>query len=138
MAKYEQLTRYLSFFENEEYGKLIVDEDNDGSPEHPRRWPFIDYSPVVNDFRYDLFDFCKKHPEYEHTSYIKTLNNYGINNANEVSQDIIDNLPAKATIALLVAVVRAERICDGAILGNLEDGNIQKWLKRLKNIDDNL
>jgi hypothetical protein len=34
-----------------------------------------------------------------------------------------------------MGAIRAERFCDGALLGFFKDGYILKWLKRLKDID---
>ncbi len=36
----------------------------------------------------------------------------------------------------IVGAIRAERFCDGALLGFLENGCVVKWLERLKQIDD--
>lgn len=38
-------------------------------------------------------------------------------------------------MALLLGAVRAERFCDGAMLGFFKRGIIQRWLERLKEID---
>lgn len=39
-------------------------------------------------------------------------------------------------MALLLGAVRAERFCDGALLGFFEDGSIRRWLVRLREIDE--
>ena len=39
-------------------------------------------------------------------------------------------------MALLLEAVRAERFCDGALLGFFEDGSVKRWLLRLREIDD--
>ena len=39
-------------------------------------------------------------------------------------------------MALLLGAVRAERFCDGALLGFFEDGSIRRWLLRLREIDN--
>ena len=46
------------------------------------------------------------------------------------------NLDAKAIIALLIGAARAERFCDGALLGFLKSGAITRWLKRLKELEE--
>lgn len=38
-------------------------------------------------------------------------------------------------MALIIGAIRAERFCNGALLGSFEDGSIRKWLERLKEID---
>ena len=47
----------------------------------------------------------------------------------------VDKLDAQCVLALIVGAVRADRFCDGALLGFLEDGAISRWLERLKRID---
>lgn len=42
----------------------------------------------------------------------------------------------KTVVALILGVIRAERFCDGAPMGFCENGYIQRWLTRLKAIDD--
>ena len=42
----------------------------------------------------------------------------------------------KVVLALILGAFRAERFCGGALKSFLEKGCIQKWLKRLKEIDN--
>ena len=49
--------------------------------------------------------------------------------------DIV-NASGQLVMALIVGAIRAERFCDGALLGFLENGCVVKWLERLKQIDD--
>ncbi|MFQ8599328.1 MAG: DUF6508 domain-containing protein [Oscillospiraceae bacterium] len=37
-------------------------------------------------------------------------------------------------VMALIMAVRAERFCDGALLGFFKDGSIRKWLERLKEV----
>ncbi|MBQ7614370.1 MAG: hypothetical protein IJU77_04950 [Butyrivibrio sp.] len=47
----------------------------------------------------------------------------------------VSKLDTQAVLALLLGAIRAERFCDGALLGLLESGAILRWLKRLQEID---
>jgi len=47
----------------------------------------------------------------------------------------VDKLDAQCVLALIVGAVRADRFCDGALLGFLEEEAISRWLERLKRID---
>jgi hypothetical protein len=49
-----------------------------------------------------------------------------------------DALDEQCILALIMAAIRAERFCDGALFGFFSDGYILKWLKRLKEIDDSV
>jgi hypothetical protein len=46
----------------------------------------------------------------------------------------VSKLDAQCIMALIMGAVRAERFCDGALLGFFKDGSIQKWLERLKEL----
>ena len=48
----------------------------------------------------------------------------------------VSELDGQAVTALLLGAVRAERFCDGALLGFFEDGSMRRWLLRLREIDD--
>ena len=47
----------------------------------------------------------------------------------------VSELDGRAVMALLLGAVRAERFCDGALLGFFGDGSMRRWLLRLKEID---
>ena len=49
----------------------------------------------------------------------------------------VSKLGEKTIIAMIVAAVRAEKFCDGALLNYLKNGSILKWLKRLQEVDQN-
>ena len=54
---YESLTKYLDEFTGTEFGTWIIDKKNDGTPEHPLQFPFVDYSRVVDQFIHDVYSF---------------------------------------------------------------------------------
>lgn len=137
MNKYEQLTKYIPLIKNDKFGEWIIDEENDGTPEHPVHMPFVNYSQTVDSFHEDLYIFCEEHPEYEHKRYGETLVANGLRWVT-VSMEAADasSLDAKCVIALLIGAVRAEHFCDGALLRFFKSGCILRWLQRLKAIDE--
>lgn len=42
----------------------------------------------------------------------------------------------RCILALLIASLRAERFCDGALLGFIKNGAVTRWLKRLQKLDE--
>lgn len=48
----------------------------------------------------------------------------------------VSTFDGKTVMALLLSAVRAERFCDGVLLGLCKDGSVIKWLERLKELDD--
>ncbi len=55
----KNLTKYLDEFTGTEFGTWIVDDKNDGTPEHPLQFLFVDYSRVVDQFIHDAIFFCR-------------------------------------------------------------------------------
>lgn len=133
---YESLTKYLDEFTGTEFGTWIIDKKNDGTPEHPLEFPFVNYSRVVDQFIDDVYSFVDNHEEMGLHSYQKVLEENGIKwNAKSMETAVVDDLDAKCVVALIYGAIRAERFCDGAILAFLKDGTIVRWLERLKTLD---
>ena len=133
---YEGLTDILGELPQGEYGSWIIDHENDGSPEHPIQMPFVSYSGLVRKFMDAVYTFEKNHPEYGLNRYRDILEQNGIK-WGSVSMDAVDvsGKDGICVMALLLGAVRAERFCDGALLGFFQKGSIQRWLERLKEID---
>lgn len=136
MDTFGELTALIPILKNDTFGHWIVDTENDGSPQHPIRMPFVDYSPAVYRFIETLYGFCEAHPEYEHTRYIETLEKHGLEWAAKSMENAdVSHADAKLVIALLIGALRADRFCEGALLGFCENGSILRWLERLETID---
>lgn len=134
---YEGLTDILGELPQGEYGHWILDRENDGSPEHPIQMPFVSYSGLVRKFMDAVFSFVKNHPGYGLNQYRDILEQNGIKweSASMDNVDVADK-NGICVMALLLRAVRAERLCDGALLGFFQKGSIQRWLERLKEIDE--
>lgn len=133
---YEELTDILGELSQGEYGNWIIDRENDGSPEHPIQMPYVSYSGIVEKFTDAVYTFVKSHPEYGLNRYGDILERNGIRWGSD-SMDTVDvaDKDGICVMALLLGAVRAERFCDGALLGFFKRGSIQRWLERLKEID---
>ena len=133
---YEQLTAFLDELPTTEYGRWHYDRENDGSLEHPYQLPFVIYNPIVVRLMEAIQKFVDDHPDMELTRYGEILEQSGVKwNLESMSSANVSTLDGRTVVALLVAAMRAERFCDGAFFGFCIDGSIQKWLLRLKEID---
>lgn len=133
---YEPLTDILEELSQEEYGKWIIDHENDGSPEHPIQMPFVSYSRYVRKFEDAVYSFEESHQEYGLNHYGDILERNGIEWGMESMNAVdVSNKDGICVMALLLGAVRAERFCDGVLLGFFKKGSIQRWLERLKEID---
>ena len=134
---YEKLTSLLEDIKTDSIGKWIVDKENDGSLEHPIQMPFVVYSRVVRQFERVVYNFEEEHPEFELNQYGSILERYDIKwETQSMSTVDVSKMDGQGVMALIMAAVRAERFCDGALKEFFENGSIDKWLLRLKEIDE--
>ena len=135
--KFAELTAYIPQIKGDAFGEWFIDRENDGTPEHPKKIPFVKYSRVVDNFVETLYHYCDEHPEFEHPRYYDTLQSYGLEwDIASMKDADVSNMDAKGVIALLIGAVRAERFCDGVLLGFFKEGCILRWLARLAEIDN--
>ena len=134
---FESLTKHLPAIENAEgFGSWVVDRESKGTMDDPITIPYVNYGTTVADVEQAIYDFVDEHPEYELTHYHDILERNGLEwDSQAMSGADVSELDGQAVMALLLGSVRAERFCDGALLGFFEDGSIRRWLLRLKEID---
>ena len=135
MSKFAELTKYLSLLEDDNFGTWIIDRESDGTLEHPIQMPFVNYSEMVHRFIDDVYDFSDKNKDFELTRYGEILERNGLEwGSKSMSKADVSSLDAQCVMALIMGAVRAERFCDGALLGFFKDGSIRRWLERLKEV----
>ena len=132
MNKFNNLIKYLPLLEDDNFGAWVIDRENDGTPEHPIQMPFVNYSEMVHHFIGDVYDFSENNKDFKLTRYGEILEKNGLEwGSKSMSEANVSYLDAQCVMALIMGAVRAERFCDGALLGFFKDGSIHKWLKRL-------
>lgn len=136
---YKELTDYLPRIKETEFGKWYPEKQTgDGSLERPYQMPFVVYADVIERLIEDVYRFEMEHPEYELNRYHQILERINIGwNDQEMTNADVSEMDGQGVMALLLASIRAERFCDGALLNFLKKGCIQKWLERLKELDEN-
>ena len=134
---FESLTKHLPAIENAEgFGNWVVDRESKGTTDDPIEMPYVNYGTTVADVEQAIYDFVDEHPEYELTHYHDILERNGLEwGSQAMSGADVSELDGQAVMALLLGAVRAERFCDGALLGFFGDGSMRRWLLRLKEID---
>lgn len=137
MGKFEVITKYLPLLDQDTFGAWFIDRENDGTPEHPIQMPFLSYFEMVHHFIDDVYDFIDHNRGMELTRYGDIFNRNGIEwGTKSMSEADVSHLDGQCVMTMIVGAVRAERFCDGALLGFFKDGSIKKWLERLKEIDE--
>lgn len=137
MKKYSALTKYINLLENDNAGEWIVDKENDGSSERPMHLPFVIYSITVDKLTDDIYKFAKESNEMVPSKYAEILQANGIEwSYDSMMKADASELDAQCILALLIASLRAERFCDGVLLGFIKNGAVIRWLKRLQELDE--
>ena len=137
MKKYSALTKYINLLKNDNAGEWICDKENDGSLERPMHLPFVIYSITVKKLADDIYKFVKESNEIVPSKYAEILQANGIEwGYDSMMKADASELDAQCILALLIASLRAERFCDGALLGFIESGAVARWLKRLQELDE--
>ena len=130
---FEQLTAYIDKIASEETSGEWCGGFNHKEPS----FPHVLYSVTMHRFEDDVLKFVDVHPEMDLTHYYDVLEKNGLAWDSIIMQKAdIANASGQLVMALIVGAIRAERFCDGALLGFLGNGCVVKWLERLKQIDD--
>lgn len=134
---YKDLTDYLPRIKDIEFGKWYPEKQTgDGSLERPFQMPFVVYDGVVEGLIKAVYRFEEEHPEYGLNRYHQILEKHSIRwDDQEMTNADVSEMDGQGVMALLLAAIRADRFCDGALLDFLRRGCIQKWLERLVEID---
>lgn len=137
MKEYSVLTKHINLLKNDNAGEWICDKENDGSSERPIHVPFVSYSIAVNNLADDIYKFAKESDEIVPSKYAEIIQANGIEwGYDSMMKADASELDAQCILALLVAPLRAERFCDGALLEFIESGAVIRWLKRLQELDE--
>lgn len=137
MKKYSVLTKYINLLKNDIVGEWSCDKENDGSSERPMHLPFVIYSITVKKLADDIYKFAKESNGIVPSKYAEILQANGIEwGYDSMMKADASELDAQCILALLIASLRAERFCEGALLGFIESGAVTRWLKRLQKIDE--
>ena len=137
---FESLTRFIPLLDREgDFGAWVIDHEHAGTVDDPISLPFVEYSRTVSALESSVMSFVDNHPELCLTRYADILERAGLDWESESMEGAdVSALDGKTVMALLVGAVRAERFCDGALLGFLESGCIGRWLRRLRQIDEGM
>ena len=116
MKEYSVLTKHINLLENDNAGEWSCDKENDGSQERPIHVPFVSYSIAVNNLADDIYKFAKESDEIVPSKYAEIIQANGIEwGYDSMMKADASELDAQCILALLIASLRAERFCDGAL-----------------------
>lgn len=134
---YKRITEFILKIEDGSYGKWMPEcQTGDGTHEKPYQMPYVEYRREIVDLEEVIYQFVDEHPEYGLNNYMDILQcnqiEWGVDSMSEAD---ISHMDGRGIMALLVGAIRAERFSEGTLLNFLQRGCIQKWLKRLEELD---
>lgn len=120
---YESLTKYIG--EVNDPGQWVVDNSN-GEVVH---LPYVSFRVEIHGFIreaakfliYDYMDITKRIREEQQVECVEEID--------------ATHLSANEILALITYGIQANRFCEGRLYGLMKDGNVEKWLKRLEELD---
>ncbi len=128
---YEQLTKNIGKIKE---GVLKPEnQKGDGSSENPYIMPWFEYEENIQELMHIVYDIIP----YKGVDYVSALEKYKIRNDGNLEQIDVSNLPGDIILCLFMAVSRGDRFSEGYINEHIKNGCFEKWLLRLKEIDDN-
>ena len=127
---YEQITSYL--------GKLTPghwkypEKQGDGSKENPYIAGWIDYDETTEEFISKMYEVVPNGGK-DYGEVLREINQkYG----DDYYKVDISKLNGDMILYMMFAVIRGERFCEGIISKYIEKGTMDKWLTRLKELDE--
>lgn len=130
MRKYEKLTQYIGKLNP---GKWMSDpQPGDGTLENPYIMPFVDYDEIVMTYYRDVY----KVVEELNIDYAAVLEKTGMDKIQNLEEYDISDADGETILCLLLHVIRRDRFCEGYLNRFIQNGMIEKWLKRLNEIDN--
>ena len=137
MKMFSNLTKYLQLLEDDDFGTLVVDRENDRNQKKTSQMPYVKYSKTVECFVNDVYEFMDDHMDFELNRYGEILEKNGLQwDLKSMSEADVSSLDAQCVMALVMGVIRADRFFEGTLLDFLKDGSICKWLRRLDEIEN--
>lgn len=149
---YEKLTRLIPAIDSATvYGEWVADHKHKGTPDDPRRFPYVRYAWEVIELMGEVGGFVRDHPEYEVNDHEEAWDYQNMlmdlydarsgdegDDGSDDEDEIVDvgRLSGRDVIVLLDIAVQAERFCEGDMLSFLKSGVIGELLHRLEEIDD--
>lgn len=98
---YESLTALIPALKTDNFGEWIVDRENDGTPEHPIQFPFVNYGEAVQGLEKEIYAFEKQHPDFGLKRYNDILNENEIEwGLDSMKKADVSNLDGRTVMAL--------------------------------------
>lgn len=134
---FELLTKYIGVLNDENSGEWIIDQTHKGTMDDPKQFPFVAFSRLTENFINDVYKVVEEHPELDLRNYSDILEKNGLplDGRHGPEDAKLSDMDLQGSLALLVAIIRWDRFCEGTIKKQIEKGTIDRCLKRIKELD---
>lgn len=127
---YKKLTDYIGKLNP---GKWMQNpQPGNGSKENPFIVPYVSYDEIAMQFYQDIYAVCDE----AKINYSGILEKYGIDKIPNLEDYDVSSVDADLLLCLMMHVTRRDRFCEGYFNRFIEAGILDKWLSRLKEIDE--
>jgi hypothetical protein len=93
--------------------------------------------PAATEFVEEFYRFSATHPEFDLEEYRSILEECGVEwGFDEMRDTDVHTLDSRCVLAMIMAVIRVDRFCEGVLVSAFEEGMIARWLERLREIDE--
>lgn len=135
---YENLTKYLDEIKMDDIGTWTPAKEKNENGMRMIIPGFLNYSRWVIQFIKDVNEFVRQYSDMDLHHYHDILETYGIlkNGPESVAKADASKMDAGCALTCLVYVVRGDYFSQGFLYEFLENGCISKWLRRLKELDN--
>ena len=118
-------------------GSRITDARGDGTSGNPKALPCMSHHPAATEFVEEFYRFSATHPEFSLEEYRSILETHGVEwGFDEMRDTDVHTLDSRCVLAMIMAVIRVDRFCEGVLVSAFEEGMIARWLERLREIDE--
>jgi len=129
--KYELITKYIGSLKDP--GDWVESKQFDGKY---KTVAYVGYSKEAYQFIDDVYTLVYEYEELKRYGEVLEKSNIFWNESS-MHEANVNELDAITVLSLILGIVRADRFSEGVLLKFLKDGTIEKWLKRLKELDNN-
>ncbi len=128
---YEQVTAYLGKLKPAHW-KYPKDQ-GDGSHENPYKPGWPEYDEITKEFMHKMYEFVPNGGQ----NYDEVIHNAtGADGQGDLTKVDISNIDGDIILYMIFSRVRGERFSDGLFGSYVADGTMNKWLNRLKELDE--
>lgn len=134
----DDLLDLIPDLEHGEIGNWADTGKHAGTAEDPLIMPYVTYSPAVEKkLIEEIYRIDELNSGLGLHSYVNVLEEYGFEWSDEsLRSAVVAELDARCILAMILAIVRADRFSEGILLQYLEEGIILAWLNRLNELED--